>query len=154
MSGGIYKITNKINGRIYIGRAMNFESRWGDHKLKLKTGKHNNRILQNDWSQYGPDSFVFEILETIEDRSLMAKREHEVISQFFDNGKNCYNLIVSSGAAKGEGLSPAQRQKRRMSILDEVAREKGYGSWRKFETAALRGEIKLKLRWEKESPNP
>ena len=29
---GIYKITNKVNGKVYIGQSDNIERRWKNHK--------------------------------------------------------------------------------------------------------------------------
>ena len=37
MTTGIYKITNKINGKCYIGQSIKIEKRWSDHK----TASHN-----------------------------------------------------------------------------------------------------------------
>ncbi|MDR0677008.1 MAG: GIY-YIG nuclease family protein [Elusimicrobiota bacterium] len=36
---GIYKITNNINGKTYIGQSRNIERRWKDHK-----SKHGGRV--------------------------------------------------------------------------------------------------------------
>lgn len=143
MSGGIYKITNRINGRFYIGRAINFESRWGDHRSKLKNGKHLNKLLQEDWNRFGSSCFAFEVFEIIGDLSLMAKREYELLKDFYDCGVNCYNLIVSSGAAHGEGLSPKERQKRRREEEREWLRARGFSSWEALHTAILKGEYLL-----------
>ena len=35
---GIYKITNKINGKIYIGQSMNIERRLKEHMKLIKEG--------------------------------------------------------------------------------------------------------------------
>lgn len=143
MSGGIYKITNRVNGRFYIGRALNIEARWEAHRSKLRTGKHLNRLMQEDCNKYGLPSFVFEVLESLGDRKQIIKREHEIISRYFDRGDKCYNLIVSSGADHGEGLTSAQRQRRRRDGLDRIARENGFDTWEKLKTAAIRGDVKL-----------
>ena len=40
MTGYIYKFTNKINGKVYIGQTYNLQTRLNSHKskaLKIKT---------------------------------------------------------------------------------------------------------------------
>ena len=32
----IYKITNNINGKVYIGQSVDIEKRWSTHKAELK----------------------------------------------------------------------------------------------------------------------
>lgn len=39
MSCGIYKITNKENGHMYIGLSKNIERRFSDHKTKALNSK-------------------------------------------------------------------------------------------------------------------
>lgn len=43
---GIYQIRNIVNGKVYIGSAVNIERRWGMHKNRLKAGQHRNIHLQ------------------------------------------------------------------------------------------------------------
>lgn len=59
----IYTITNKINGKIYVGKTYNFFNRKSQHKCALRENTHENRHLQRAWNTYGEDSFIFEILE-------------------------------------------------------------------------------------------
>ena len=40
--GGIYKIKNIINGKVYIGSAIYFIKRWSVHKSELKNNKHHS----------------------------------------------------------------------------------------------------------------
>lgn len=35
---GIYKITNKVNGKSYIGRSVNIKTRWSQHKSSARLG--------------------------------------------------------------------------------------------------------------------
>jgi len=68
---GIYKITNKINGKVYIGESLDIERRWNEHKLDLENGTHHSFKLQNDYNEYSKNNFMFEILEEIdEDKNL------------------------------------------------------------------------------------
>lgn len=62
---GIYKIKNKINGKVYIGQSMDIEERWEEHKHMLKTGTHHSYKLQQDYNSYGLLGFDFEIIKDI-----------------------------------------------------------------------------------------
>lgn len=54
---GIYKITNTINNKVYIGQSVNIEQRFNKHKRSKK-----NYPLYNDFKLYGIENFTFEIL--------------------------------------------------------------------------------------------
>jgi len=60
---GIYKITNKINNKVYVGKTKNtFKRRWDQHKYKLRRGNSTCTYLQNAWNKYGEESFDFSII--------------------------------------------------------------------------------------------
>lgn len=64
---GIYRIVNTVNGKVYVGSTRRtFRVRWSTHRADLKSGRHGNRALQQDWVELGPDVFSFEILEVCE----------------------------------------------------------------------------------------
>lgn len=60
---GIYKITNVINGKFYIGSSLNIKNRWQGHRGLLNKGKSHNNHLQSSWNKYGKKSFICEIVE-------------------------------------------------------------------------------------------
>ncbi len=60
---GIYCITNKIDGKVYIGQSTNITERFRHHKSELKYNRHKNSHLQNSWNKYGLENFEFSILE-------------------------------------------------------------------------------------------
>ena len=62
---GIYQVKNIKNGKVLLGSSLNLEGPLNRHKFMLKIGSHTNKALQNDWNEFGPDAFVFEILEEI-----------------------------------------------------------------------------------------
>lgn len=93
--GGIYRITNQINGRFYIGSTCQFKVRWATHRRELLKGDHCNVFLQNDFNKCGADAFVVEVLEVIPDRDSRLCAEGTLIRQHF--GEGCYNLEPEVG---------------------------------------------------------
>lgn len=73
---GIYKITQRNTGHIYVGSAINIYSRCEVHLSCLRNKRHPNRKLQADADKFGLDSFEFEILEvTPRDETVLNERE-------------------------------------------------------------------------------
>lgn len=70
---GIYKIENKINGKVYIGLSKHIKQRWWEHKNSLNKNKHPNLHLQAAWNKYGKDNFNFKILEKCKKELLNEK---------------------------------------------------------------------------------
>jgi group I intron endonuclease len=59
---GVYKITNTVNGKIYIGSTQCFKERLNKHILISKT-KHFNDHLDAAIKKYGTGVFTFEVVE-------------------------------------------------------------------------------------------
>ena len=61
----IYKITNLINGKIYIGQTNNPKRREREHFSLTPSilEDNNSKILYNALLKYGPQNFSFEIIE-------------------------------------------------------------------------------------------
>jgi group I intron endonuclease len=79
MNSGIYKITNNIDDRIYIGSAKHLHKRFLEHKRLFKNQKHNNKHLLNFVNKYGLDSISFTILEVC-NIDLLETKEQEYIN--------------------------------------------------------------------------
>ena len=63
--GGIFMVKNTANGKVLLGSSLNLEGPLNRHRFMLKIGSHTNKALQKDWDEFGPDNFVFEILEEV-----------------------------------------------------------------------------------------
>ena len=50
---GIYKITNKINNKMYIGSSKNITGRWNYHIDDLFENKHHSYKLQKEFNEFG-----------------------------------------------------------------------------------------------------
>lgn len=75
---GIYKITNKENGKCYIGSSKDITRRFSQHRGNLRNNRHHSRHLQNAWNLYGEDAFTYEILEECSADTLIAREQHYI----------------------------------------------------------------------------
>ncbi len=63
---GIYQIRNLVNGKIFVGSSLNLHGKSNSFKFQLRSGLHVNSELQKDYSQFGEENFVFEIVDLLE----------------------------------------------------------------------------------------
>lgn len=110
MKSGIYRITNKINNKIYIGQSVDVNRRIKDHKRALKKGIHNNVYLQREFDKYGACNFDFSIVQRCPVDEL-DRLEIETIKSLncMDNKKG-YNM--EGGGNKNKIVSLATRMKK------------------------------------------
>jgi hypothetical protein len=92
---GIYKITNIKVGKFYIGSSKDIEKRWKDHVYMLNRNQHHSLYFQNAWNKYGEDNFKFEIIEMINDESILLDRE-----QYWLDKTQCYNSKIGYNISK------------------------------------------------------
>ena len=87
----IYKITNLINNKIYIGQSKDVNRRWREHCLNSVSNNNENRYLYSSMRKYGINNFKIEIIEgPIENYN---EREKYWISFYNSNKKECgYNM--------------------------------------------------------------
>ena len=62
---GVYQVKNMANGKVLLGSSLNLEGPLNRHRFMLKIGSHTNKELQKDWDEFGPEQFVFEVLEEV-----------------------------------------------------------------------------------------
>ena len=102
---GIYKITNILDNKIYIGSAggkLGFKQRWTLHRNTLNNGKHKNRYLLSAWKKYGEKSFEFKIIEIVSDVKKLIEREQYYLDLYKSYDKNIgYNLSKTAGSNTG-----------------------------------------------------
>ncbi|MBQ4122290.1 GIY-YIG nuclease family protein [bacterium] len=101
----IYKITNKINGKIYIGKTnRTVEERWESHKRDSVKETLEKRPLYSAMRKYGIKNFL---VETIEECSLedSSNREKYWI-EFYGSFKYGYNATIG-----GDGKPYIDREK-------------------------------------------
>jgi group I intron endonuclease len=92
MEGGIYKITNVNNNKVYIGRATNFLTRWRQH-AKCGTGADNgakvNLRLYEAMMAEGVENFTFEVIDPCAAEDQPAREKYWV--EFYHSIEYGYN---------------------------------------------------------------
>lgn len=91
---GIYKITNLVNNKCYIGSTSDLNRRSIHHRSYLKKGINHSVKLQNAFNKYGEENFKIEVVKLIDDISLVREFEEFYIN-FFDSINNGYNIQSS-----------------------------------------------------------
>lgn len=117
IKSSIYKIRNKINGKLYIGSAVKISLRWARHRCDLNLNRHQNRLLQRAWNKYGVDAFIFEIIEVVEPAKLIEREQF-----WLDWLKPIYNLTPTAGNSLG--VKHTEETRKRMSLAKQQMTEK------------------------------
>lgn len=87
----IYKITNDINDKVYIGKTYNtIEERWREHCKDSKKERDKKRPLYNAMNKYGIENFHIKL---IEETSNPEEREKYWI-EYYGSFKYGYNATT------------------------------------------------------------
>ena len=87
----IYKITNKINGKIYIGQtSLSIKDRWSRH---CNNDSHCT-YLKNAIKKYNKENFIIEEIYIAKNRDELNKLEKSIIKEYNSLYPNGYNLTT------------------------------------------------------------
>ena len=106
---GVYKITNLINDKIYIGSSIDVRKRWIGHVNSLLKNKHQNIYLQRSWDMYGPSNFKFELIDYLDNKNnmskdLMKQKIRDLEQYYIDLFNSCNPDIGYNLSTKAESI--------------------------------------------------
>jgi group I intron endonuclease len=113
----IYKITNTVNGKFYVGSSVDTRRRFWAHKKLLRRGTHHCHYLQNAWNKHGEDTFNFDVIEIVPEHESLETVEDRWLEEHFGQ-KYCYN-IGRSAKAPWRGVFGADHPMHGSVISDE-----------------------------------
>lgn len=125
---GIYSITDKTTGNMYIGQSVDIERRFAEHKTPKAKGNTN---LHKDIQEKGIDNFEFSIIEecNIEDLNLKELQYIKTLNPFYNTvGKSVSEETrkkISEGTKKWWDSLP-QKQKDSIITNNLTGHAKGY----------------------------
>lgn len=88
----IYKATNKINGKSYIGQTIDFERRKHIHIHRRDSHCDPNSIFHMALDKYGEENFEWTILMTVPGKKFANSAERAMIRKYNTYKPNGYNL--------------------------------------------------------------
>lgn len=149
----IYKTTNKINGKVYIGK----------HQTKNPYDSYigSGRAIKEAIKQYGKENFEKEVLFIFDTEKEMNDKEKQLVNESFISTNKTYNMgIGGEGGPMFLGLKHSEETKK---ILADIQRGKKHSeeTRRKISDANRKRGIseetkkklaeKAKQRWSDES---
>ena len=90
MRGFIYKITNKINGKSYIGQTIqNVKERFYQHCATKCSQAILNMVIHKAINKYGKSNFTIEVIEEVESTNLNDRERYWI--RYYDSYNNGHN---------------------------------------------------------------
>ena len=157
MSFEVYCITNKVNGKLYVGvTTKGYKNRFASHVWHSRKSSGNCRALYNAMRKYGQSAFSVELIDTASSFEEMNQLERKYIAQLGSLHPNGYNLtdggdagsfaeetrLMASKRLKGKPLSEKNRKGLVRAWADPELRKKRCNAIKK---AMSRPEVKAKI---------
>lgn len=109
-SSGIYKITNNVNHKIYIGSTKNFRVRYLGHRNSLKNGAHHSKRFQRFVDESGLDSLIFEKYLLTSIKFLLIEEQKAMDFYKCYKQENGYNISPIAGKTLNNNPSAETRE--------------------------------------------
>ncbi len=105
---GIYKITNNVNGKVYIGESVDLKKRESKYKGLHCKGQQK---IYNSIKKYGWENFTFEVLEycKIED---LKSLEYQYHKYYYDELGAIMLLNLRAGGGGGQSFISEETRKK------------------------------------------
>ena len=123
----IYKISNNLNNKVYIGSSIDVERRWRQHKEASINEKdhHYNYPLMVAFREFGIANFTFEVVDTLPDYQAMIQAEHDwiikencIVPNGYNQTNNTNSPMFDPNVAKKMSDTKRDKYGKRVSEID------------------------------------
>ena len=95
----MFQISNIVNNKIYIESSTDLVAIWNRHKFQLNGGLHPNNNLQKEWTEFGQENFVYEILGEVKQDDTKTtdhyrKEARQFEAMFIDELQHSHEICV------------------------------------------------------------
>ena len=98
---GIYKITNTLNNKSYIGQSIHIKQRWKEH-IQASRNKEPQSLISKAIKKYGKENFKFEIIEQCKIVDLDEREIYWI--KYYNSYSSGYNMTM--GGESGYKYDP------------------------------------------------
>ena len=154
--GGVYRIVNNVNYKLYIGSSIHVNRRIYTHIQALNGKYHGNTHLQNAWDKYGGENFSFETIEIIDgSEEDIRKREQYWLDYYqsydYNLGYNMSHYAIGGGGYEvsddtRKKLSEAHKGKTHSEKTKKKMSEIKQGEYNPFYGKSHTKETRMKMR--------
>lgn len=132
----IYKITNTVNSKIYIGQTVqsNPKMRWYAHLADTRRGKKSH--LYDSIRKYGEEAFVWEIIDCAVSVNELNSKEERWLKYYRDLGITVYN---NREAGNNKTHSPESIEKMKIAQKLRHATTE-VGGWKRRDGGPMKGK--------------
>jgi group I intron endonuclease len=127
----IYKITNVVNGKVYIGETIrHYKDRWRQHKA-FHLSSYSCPILKQAFMKYGIDNFKFEVIQecSFDERFELEKKYIEEYNSVAPKG---YNFLPGGQGGGFLGKTHSDKTKEKISAAGKKFNEENPGYYETY----------------------
>lgn len=157
----VYKITNTLNGKVYIGQTVDYRKRKVGHFSYLRRNAHRNSYLQKSFNKYGESSFKMEIIkecavDELDKLEIYYMRKYNSIDKTLG-----YNMVIGGNTNKSfpDYIRQKMSRSQKGRIISEEHRKR-IGEWHKGKTISPKDIEKAnktkkdnQIQWGETNPN-
>ena len=132
----IYKITNTVNNKVYIGQTVqtNPKMRWYAHLADARRGKKS--YLYDSIRKYGKESFVWEIIDFAGSIEELNVKEEYWLNYYKEQG-----IVVYNNREAGNNKTHSPESIERMKAAQKLRHAtKVVGGWKRRDGGAMKGK--------------
>lgn len=141
---GIYKITNIVNKKVYIGKSKNIKVRIANHLSKLRNNNHYNTYLQNSFNKYGEDNFYVEVIEECNE-TVLSNREKYFIKKFNSTDPSLGYNLTEGGDGGLAGYKHSKETKTKIGNAQKGELNHMFGKEGYWKTHKIPQEVRDKM---------
>ena len=115
---GIYKITNTINNKCYIGKSVDLGKRLKRHIKCAKLLDHPNPHLNNSFIKYGTENFTIEIIEECTEDELNDKEKYWI--NYYKSYDPLYGYNKTHGGDGGNSYFECLPIEKQIEVMNKI----------------------------------